>query len=303
MKLTKFADTLTTPVAPKTVADVNSILAGAARRQGITIAPTPQKLAIAEFVTYDPAMLRVVEIARDASEFDFPVLILGETGTGKELLARIFHGNNNEQKIIGRTTIVTKDSFHAVNCSGIVDSLFESLLFGHTKGAFTGADHSTEGLFRTAGTGTLFFDEVGDLPPNQQTKLLRVLQTRQARAVGGSSEYTVECKFVFATNKNLKDMIAKGEFRSDLYHRINKIVLRTTPLRDRPLDVIPIASRIADNLGIKDVFDKDLDKRVEAGDEIIPRACYEEGNVRGIESYLVRFYILGMSLEECLRDL
>jgi transcriptional regulator with PAS, ATPase and Fis domain len=299
MKLANYSSTL--PVS--TVAQVNALLAKAARSQGITIAPTPQKLALAEFVTYDPAMKRVVELAEAASEFDFPVLILGETGTGKELLARIFHGNNNEQRVVGRTTIITKDSFHAVNCSGIVDTLFESLLFGHTKGAFTGADHSTEGLLRTAGTGTLFFDEVGDLPPNQQTKLLRVLQTRQARPVGGSNEFTVECKFVFATNKDLKSMIKAGTFRSDLYHRINKVVLKTTPLRERPLDVIPIATRVADNLGIKDVFEKDLETRVERGEKVIPAECYEEGNVRGLESYLIRFYILGMDLDECLRDL
>lgn len=278
----------------KPLLEADQLLSQIANNHKITLASSPQKTAIKEFVTVDPRMLQIIEYAKLLSDHSFPVLILGETGTGKELLARIFHGNNNESSFVGRTTIITKNSFHPINCSGIVDTLFESLLFGHKKGSFTGADSTTTGLLRQAGEGTVFFDEVGDLPSEQQTKLLRVLQTRQVRGIGDSIEYGISCRFVFATNKNLKDMIDVGKFRADLYHRINKVVLRTIPLRDRPHDVGPIARRIAENLGIGDSY---------ARDSVIPPECYREGNVRGIESFLIRYHILGMNEEEALVDI
>jgi two-component system response regulator PilR (NtrC family) len=155
------------------------------------------------------------------------VLVTGESGTGKEVVARAIHdrGDRRDEPFVG------------INCGAIPEGLIESELFGHEKGSFTGAGEAKPGLFEVAGSGTLFLDEVGDLPPAVQVKLLRALQERKIRHVGGSADLLVSARIIAATNRDLADEVKAGRFREDLYYRLNVIQIRMPPLRDRPEDV------------------------------------------------------------------
>jgi transcriptional regulator with GAF, ATPase, and Fis domain len=174
----------------------------------------------------------IVGVFRDIVRFsalsDLPVLISGETGTGKELVARSIHRLDPQRR---------NEPFIPVNCAAISAGLAESQLFGHRRGAFTGADHDRAGLIRAARGGVLFLDEIGDLDPNLQGKLLRVLQERRVLAVGDDHEVPVGARIIAATNRNLGDMVRGHAFRSDLYHRLNVLSLHLPPLRDRPEDI------------------------------------------------------------------
>jgi two-component system, NtrC family, response regulator PilR len=156
-----------------------------------------------------------------------PVYISGESGSGKELAARLIHSNSSRQD----------HPFIAVNCGAIPENLMESEFFGYKKGAFTGAAQDTQGLFQAANGGTLFLDEVADLPLPMQVKLLRAIQEKKVRSVGGTQEEAVDVRIISATHKNLNDMMEKGEFRQDLYYRLNVIQLKMPALRDRPEDI------------------------------------------------------------------
>ncbi len=278
-------------IAPPSPAAITAGITEISARRGFVVAATEKQTSAQEFVTYDSDMLAVLRNAELLAEYKFPVLILGESGTGKELLARVLHGNRNT--IASISARMKLDLFYAINCSGIPETLFESLLFGHKSGSFTGAEGDELGLLRAAHNGTAFLDEVGDLPPSQQTKLLRVIQTGRVRPVGDTTEYPINCRFVFATNKDLKAMTLKGTFREDLYYRISTFVLRTKPLRDRECDVKPIAARIAQRHKLTP-----LDDRV-----AIPPAAYDRGNVRSLENWMLRRELLGLSDDEALIDL
>jgi DNA-binding NtrC family response regulator len=186
-------------------------------------------VSVGDMISNSPAMKHVFEQIRQVADTDVTVLIQGESGTGKELVARALHFNSRRKM----------NPFVAVNCSAIPESLLESELFGYEKGAFTGAVRQRTGKFEEATTGTLFLDEIGDTPGSVQTKLLRVLQEKTIERIGGEGSIAVETRVVAATNRNLEVMMVQGDFREDLYYRLNIFPITLPPLRER-LEDIPI---------------------------------------------------------------
>ena len=178
------------------------------------------------------SMQRVKALIEKVAPTDSTVLIQGETGTGKELAARSIH----------ESSLRSEKPFVAVNCGALPANLIESELFGHKKGAFTGADEHRQGLFEVADGGTLFLDEVAELPKPTQASLLRVLESGEVRRVGESEPFSVDVRIVCATHRELAQMVAEGEFREDLMYRINTFELKLPPLRDRVEDVIELAA-------------------------------------------------------------
>ncbi len=187
------------------------------------------------FVYRSPAMQRVVETAAVVAPSDAPVLITGQSGTGKEVVARLLHhwSPRREGPLV------------AANSAGLPESLIESELFGHAKGAFTGATQDRQGLFRAADGGTLFLDEIGELPLHLQPKLLRAVETGQITPVGSDKPLQIDTRLVAATNRDLERAIAEGTFREDLYYRINVVELNIPSLAQRREDIVPLARRFA----------------------------------------------------------
>jgi len=184
-----------------------------------------------KIITQDPTMERLLETARQIGPTDCNVLISGESGTGKELFARYTHYNSNR----------AAGPFFALNCGAFTEELLSNELFGHEKGAFTGALAMKKGLFEMALGGTLFLDEITEMPPSMQVKLLRVIQEKELLRVGGTEVVKVDVRFVAATNRNIQDAIKEGSFRQDLYFRLNVVSLRIPPLSERK-DDIPLLS-------------------------------------------------------------
>jgi formate hydrogenlyase transcriptional activator len=232
-----------------------------------------------EIVGESPAFTTVLEQAALVAQGDTTALLLGETGTGKELVARFIHDRSPRAQA----------PFVAVNCAALPEALVESELFGHEKGAFTGAIAAKMGKFQIAHRGTLFLDEIGDLPPEAQAKLLRVLQDSLVQRVGGTSAIHVDVRVIAATNHQLEQEVAAGRFRSDLYYRLSVFPLRIPPLRERPEDIETLAryfvQRPAARLrrAIRDISDDAL--------ECLAR--YEwPGNVRELQNVIERAIIL-----------
>jgi DNA-binding NtrC family response regulator len=187
----------------------------------------------AEIVTADPRLHRVLELVEKVAASDVSVLVVGESGTGKELIARELHGRSARRS----------QPLVALNCAAVAETLAESELFGHEKGAFTGAGVRKVGLLELADGGTLFLDEIGDLAQPLQAKLLRVLETKHFRRVGGVKELPTDFRLVSATNRPLEDLVARDVFRRDLFYRINAVVMSLPPLRERPGDVPLLVNR------------------------------------------------------------
>ena len=180
----------------------------------------------------DPKMTALLELARKVAPTNATVLLTGESGTGKEVIARCIHSNSARSQRV----------FVPVNCAALSPTLIESELFGHEKGAFTGAVGQHLGRFERAHGGTLFLDEIGELDANLQAKLLRVLQEKTFERVGGTRQISVDVRVIAATNRNLKSLAAEGRFREDLYYRLNRFPIEIPPLRDRASDIEPLAA-------------------------------------------------------------
>jgi two-component system NtrC family response regulator len=190
-----------------------------------------QNMPLGNLVTAAPEMMKVCQLIEKVAPTDVTVLLLGESGTGKELLANALHDLSPR----------TGKPFSAINCAAIPENLLESELFGHEKGAFTGAVKQTKGKIELADGGTLFLDEIGDVPLPLQVKLLRFLQERVIERVGGRQQIPVDVRIVCATNQDLKDLMAQGTFREDLYYRVSELVINIPPLRDRTGDAEVLA--------------------------------------------------------------
>jgi DNA-binding NtrC family response regulator len=191
-----------------------------------------------EYLTCSEKLKRAIELLRRVAQSEATILIEGETGTGKELLARAVHQHSER----------SNGPYVVVDCSAITPTLLESHLFGHVKGAYTGASDDRTGAFEAAGGGTVFLDELGELPIDLQPKLLRALESRTVRRVGDVADRPIDVRFVCATNRDLKRMVAEKTFRDDLYYRVAVVRVRVPPLRERPEDIPLLASHYAETL-------------------------------------------------------
>jgi transcriptional regulator with PAS, ATPase and Fis domain len=224
-------------------------------------------------------MRTIHDLISKARNHTFPVLILGETGTGKELVARCIHNSGSRKHA----------AFVAVDCSSLTPTLIESELFGHIRGAFTGADTNKKGLVEAADTGTLFLDEIGELPRELQAKLLRVIQECEVRPVGSTDAKPVNARFIAATHRDLKHAVDEGTFRKDLYYRLNVFPIQMPPLRERkvdiPLLVTAFLTKHADSMRPIENICQDFWRSVMSGDW--------PGNVRELENFVARCIALG----------
>ncbi len=233
--------------------------------------PKPAPLIIGDSAAMHETRATIAKLARSQA----PVYVSGESGTGKELVARLIH----EQGPRG------ENPFVPVNCGAIPEDLMESEFFGHKKGSFTGAVADKQGLFQAADSGTLFLDEVADLPLHMQVKLLRAIQEKHVRPVGAQQEVAVDARILCATHKNLAALVQEGRFRQDLYYRINVIELRVPSLRERPEDIPQMAAFILERLA-----DQAQQDTPTISDEAMAalRAHEFPGNVRELENTLER---------------
>ncbi len=242
-----------------------------------------------QIVGESPQVSTMVQLAKRAADSDATVLLLGESGTGKELFARSIHRWSNRRDM----------PFSVINCVALTETLLENELFGHEKGAFTGADTLQKGKIEAADGGTVFLDEIGDMPVGLQAKLLRVLQDHEFPRVGGTRLVRVNIRVVAATNKDLKQAVKAGVFREDLYFRLNVVNLSLPPLRDRPEDIIPLAKYFLD----RHVREMKRHKRKFSQKAIETMRCYLwPGNIRELDNAIARAVVLGVE-EEISADL
>ena len=241
-------------------------------------------------VAASPPMIELLEVMERVAAFKSTVLLTGESGTGKEVMARAIHAQSPRRS----------DPFVAVNCGAIPETLLESELFGHAKGAFTGAERARRGLFAEANGGTLFLDEIGELPTPLQVKLLRVLQEEEVRPVGESKPRSIDVRVVAATSRDLESDVSDGRFREDLFYRLNVIHLTVPPLRERPKDIPLLVdhffAQFRESMGkpLHSVTDDALQKLV---------AYPWPGNVRELVNVIERAVILTTGDSITVRDL
>ncbi len=236
-------------------------------------------------VISSPGMRQLIELAERIAQSNVAVLITGESGSGKELIARAVH----------HYSLRCSKPWVDVSCAALPEHLVESELFGYEKGAFSGADSPKPGLFELAHHGTLFLDEVGELEPRMQVKLLRVLDGVAYYRLGGTRKVTVDVRIVAATNQDLEKMVENGTFRGDLYHRLGQICLRVPPLRERPEDIVPLAEH----------FLKQTNPRLRFSGEALQilEGHRWPGNVRELRNVVTKAAVLSRELEIGTGDL
>ncbi|MFT5695833.1 MAG: transcriptional regulator with PAS, ATPase and Fis domain, partial [Myxococcota bacterium] len=226
-----------------------------------------------------PAMQRVFEVMKKVAETDATVLITGETGTGKELVARAIHysGSRREQRFV------------AQNCGALPDTLLESELFGHRRGAFTGANQDKQGLFEMADRGTIFLDEIGETEPGMQVRLLRVLQEGEIRPLGSSDTLNVDVRVLAATNRNLQDRVTEDRFREDLFYRLRVVEIEVPPLRERRSDIPALAHHFLESANER--MSRTLKGFSNAAMDLLTAYAWR-GNVRELENEIERMVVL-----------
>lgn len=237
-----------------------------------------------------PAMKKIMEVVRKVSPTESTVLISGESGTGKELLAREIHNHSPRKNA----------PFVVVDCGALVESLFESELFGHVKGSFTGAYETKHGRFEVANGGTIFLDEISNISLNIQAKLLRVIQEREVTRIGSSRPIKVDVRIIAATNQNLADCVRKGKFREDLFYRLSVVPINLPPLRQRKED-IPL---LVDHFLQK--YNKKAKKKIKILSPSVRKALKEydwPGNIRELENTIERAVVLAYGEELELKNL
>ncbi len=225
------------------------------------------------------ALQRVLDVVKKVAKSNTTVLIRGETGTGKELIAGAIHHNS----------LRTSRNFVKVNCAALQENLLESELFGHEKGAFTGADKQRIGRFEQADGGSLFLDEIGDMSPSTQAKILRVLQEHEFERLGGTRTLRVDVRLITATNRDLPAMVRSGHFREDLYYRLNVVSIEMPPLRERKDDIVPLANTFIRR------FCGELKKKIEGLEPDAQRLLMRynwPGNIRELENAIERAMLL-----------
>ncbi len=227
-----------------------------------------------DIITRSPSMRPVVELARQVAPGNITVLIEGESGTGKDLLARLIHDHSVRER----------KPFVQVNCAALPEALLESELFGHVKGAFTGAVKDRQGRFEAADTGTIFLDEVTELPTPTQAKLLRFLQSREFERVGESTTRKVDVRVIAATNKNLEEAVKGGTFREDLFYRLNAIRLKLPPLRERADDIPLLVQHFLQKFGGRN--------EISSGAMNALKSYSWKGNIRELEHVIERAVLL-----------
>ncbi|MBI1291346.1 response regulator [bacterium] len=240
-------------------------------------------------VAESPQFLEVLDLARQVASSNSTVVIYGESGTGKELVSRAIHESSNR----------ARGPFVAINCAAIPENLLESELFGHERGAFTGAQEAKRGKFELASGGTLFLDEIGELALPLQAKVLRAIESQEFERVGGLKTVHTDIRFVAATNRNLADMVREGDFREDLFYRLNVFPLVIPPLRDRPGDIIPLTEAFLRR------FCREMGRKVpiitpEAEEMLLSHRW--DGNVRELQNAIERAVIL-MKKDQLTPDL
>ena len=248
------------------------------------------RFKIEGIIGHSPKMVESVEVMKKVSSSTVTVLVLGESGTGKELAARAIHYNSPRRS----------KPFTAVNCAAIPDNLIESELFGYEPGAFTGATSRSIGLFEASDGGTIFLDEIGDLPALTQSKILRVLQDKEVRRLGSRESIKINVRIIAATNKDLEKEIINKSFREDLYYRLKVITIELPPLRERKEDI----PELVDFFVTK--YNQEFGKRVKGIEESALKALREyhwPGNIRQLESVTERAVLMCESAQICLKDI
>lgn len=222
-----------------------------------------------------PKMLQIYEMIRLCSKTLSNVLITGESGTGKELIARAIHDQSDRKN----------NPFMVINCAGIPETLLESELFGHKKGAFTGATYEKKGLFEVANKGTVFLDEIGEITPAMQVKLLRVVQEKMFKPVGSNEAIAVDIRIISATNRKLEDEVIAGRFREDLFYRLNVIEIRVPPLRERKEDIRQLAQHFLEKYSKQ--MGKEIQKISSYAIDLLTKYDFP-GNIRELENLIER---------------